>query len=330
MSTNDPQPPGTNPSEPQLPTKKKSRTGLITGIAIAAVVVIVAAVIVIVNIAAPKASSSAGAATAKPVTVSIGVTDAAQPYWRTFSALAKKKLNVTVKLVNFSDYSKPNPALSQGQTDLNEFQHIQFLANYNVTNHDDLQPIGSTAVYPLPLYSLKYKKVSELPANAKVAIPNDAINEARGLLVLKSAGLVDLKDGGTAFSTTSDVTSSKVQITTIDASQTAQALQTGSVDAAIINNNYATAAKIPTSDAIYKDDPASSSAAPYVNVFVARKADAGKPLYLKLAALYHDPTVEKQVQEANGGTAVFRDVSAKELQSSLKKVEADAKAAQNR
>jgi D-methionine transport system substrate-binding protein len=319
MSTND----------PQLPAKqRRSRTGLITGIAVAAVVVIVAAVLIVVNVVGrSSASSAATGASAKPVTVSIGVTDAAQPYWRTFSDLAKKKLNVTVKLVNFSDYSQPNPALSQKQLDLNEFQHIQFLANYNVTNHDDIQPIGATAVYPLPLYSLNYKKPSELPANAKVAIPNDAINEARGLLVLQSAGLLDLKGGGSAFSTTADVSSSKVQLTTLDASQTAQALQTGSVDAAIVNNNYATAAKIPATDAIFKDDPASASAAPYVNVFAARKADAANPLYLKLAALYHDPTVEKQVQAANGGTAVFRTVSAKDLQASLSKVEADAKAA---
>ncbi|HWD63443.1 MAG TPA: hypothetical protein VG369_13155, partial [Humibacter sp.] len=67
--------------EPQLPEKqKKSRTGLIIGIAIAAVVVIVAAVLIIINVVAPKSSDQANASTAKPTTVSIGVTDASQPY----------------------------------------------------------------------------------------------------------------------------------------------------------------------------------------------------------------------------------------------------------
>jgi D-methionine transport system substrate-binding protein len=79
--------------------------------------------------------------------------------------------------------------------------------------------------------------------------------------------------------------------------------------------------------AIYHDDPSSAAAAPYVNIFAARAKDAANPLYQKLVALYHDATVEKEVQAANSGTAVFRTTSAEELQADLKKVEADAKAA---
>ncbi|WP_433307464.1 MetQ/NlpA family ABC transporter substrate-binding protein [Actinoplanes sp. CA-030573] len=204
---------------------------------------------------------------------------------------------------------------------------MQYLANYNVTSNDDLQPIGATAVYPLPLYSLKYKSPSALPASAKVAIPNDAINQARGLLVLQSAGLVTLKNGGSAFSGTSDIETKKVDVVTLDASQTAGALQAGSVAVAIVNNNYATSAKLDKAAAIFKDDPASSSAAPYVNVFVARAGDKDNPTYLKLAALYHDASVEQGVQQSNGGTAVFRQVSASDLQGLLKTVQDQAVAA---
>jgi D-methionine transport system substrate-binding protein len=311
---------------PRLPEKKRNRTGLITGIAIAAVVVIVAVVLIVVHAAKPSASGSS-ASGAKAQTVSIGVTDASQPYWKIYSDLAKKKYNVTIKLVNFSDYSQPNPALKQKQTDLNEFQHIEYLADYNNTSGDDLQPIGPTAIYPLPLYSIKYKSPSALPSQAPIAIPNDAINEARGLLVLQSAGLVKLKDGGTPFSTVSDITSSKVKVTTLDAAQTARALQSGSVVAAIVNKNYATDAKLPDSDIIAKDDPSEPSAQPYVNVFVARAADKDNKLYQKLAALYLDPSVEKSVQQVNGGSAVFSDLSAKELQALLAKTQAQEKAA---
>jgi D-methionine transport system substrate-binding protein len=160
-----------------------------------------------------------------------------------------------------------------------------------------------------------------------VAIPNDAINEARGLLVLQAAGLLTLKDGGTAFSTTADIQTRKVGVTTLDASQTAGAVQNGSVAAAIVNNNYATSAKLPTSRAIFQDEPASSSAAPYVNIFVARKADVNNATYLKLAALYHDPSVEKGVQQANSGTAVFRRTGSAQLQAELTTVEQQARAA---
>jgi len=312
---------------PRLPENNTGGRRKTIGWIIAAVVVVVAAIVVTTVVVSNNSAAPAAADGAKPQTVSIGVADASQPYWKTYSSLAKKKLNVTIKLVNFTDYSQPNPALSQGQTDLNEFQHIQFLANYNVSNDDNLQPIGATAVYPLTLYSLKYTKPADIPVGSQVAIPNDTINEARGLLVLQAAKLITLKNGGSAFSSLADIQTHKVNVVAVDAAQTAVALQNGSAAASIVNNNYATEAKLPASKAIYHDNPSSAIAAPYVNVFAARAKDDKNALYLKLAALYHNPTVEKQVQAANGGTAVFRTTSAAKLQADLKKVEGDARAA---
>jgi D-methionine transport system substrate-binding protein len=312
--------PAPHAAEPQLPSRGPGRRRAVW---IASTATALAAALVVGLVLANSGGSSSGSST-----VTIGVTDASQPYWKTYTELAKKQLGVTVKLVDFSDYSQPNPALKEGQLDLNQFQHIQYLANYDATAHDDLQPIGATAVYPLPLYSVKYTKPSALPNGAQVAIPNDAINEARGLLVLQAAGLLTLKDGGTAFSTTADIVTRKVTVTTLDASQTAGALLSGSVAAAIVNNNYATSAKLTDSQAIFQDNPSSPGAAPYVNIFVARKADADNPLYLKLAALYHDPSVEQGVEQANGGTAVFRDVTPAALQAELATVEQQAEASQ--
>ncbi|SNQ47791.1 D-methionine-binding lipoprotein metQ [Frankia canadensis] len=306
------------PVDPVLPPSGSGRRRLPW--IVSAAVVLVAALVVGLVLAFTGGSSGSK-------TVRIGVVDASEPYWKTFADLAKKRLDVTVKYVNFNDYSQPNPALREKQLDLNQFQHIQYLANYNATAHDTLRPIGATAVYPLPLYALKYDRPSALPADAKVAVPNDAINEARGLLVLQSAGLLTLKDGGSAFSTTRDIETHKVTVVTLDAAQTAGALQSGSVAAAIVNNNYATSAKLPRSGAIYQDDPAGASAAPYVNIFVARDEDKNDETYLALAALYHDPSVEAGVQKANGGVAVFRTVPAPRLQAELATVEKQAAAA---
>lgn len=322
-------PPNDSPEEPRLPERAGGyrRNVVIAAVAVA-VVALVGAVALITQKDSdePEASGASGSAAAQ--TISIGVTDVAQPYWRSFADLAKKQLNVDVKYVNFSDYSQPNPALKEKQLDLNQFQHIQYLANYNATSNDDLQPIGATAVYPLPLYSLKYKSPADIPAGSKVAIPNDAINEARGLLVLQAARLLTLKDGGTAFSSTADILTKTVEVITLDASQTANAVKSGSVQAAIVNNNYATSAKLTAAQAIFQDDPASPSAAPYVNIFTSRAEDKANPTYLKLAALYHDPSIEAGVQEANGGTAVFRTVAPEQLQNDLKTVESQARASQ--
>lgn len=316
----------TAPAAPQLPQRKKSRTPLIAGIIAAVVVIAVVIVLIVVNSA--KGASTSAAKTSLPArTVSIGTSDASDPTWAIYTKLAKEKYNVTIKLVNFSDYSQPDPALAQKQIDLNEFQHIEFLAVYNVTNNQDIQPIGATGTVPLPLYSLKYKSVSDLPANAKVAIPNDQVNQARGLLVLQAAGLVTLKDGGTAFSTVNDITSKKITIETLDAAQTATALKNNAVAASIINNNYAILAKLPTSDVIAKDDPSSPAAQNYVNFFAARKADIHNKLYLELAALYQNPQIKAASEKESGDTEVFSKDTPAQLQADLKKTEADARAA---
>ncbi|SDQ67337.1 D-methionine transport system substrate-binding protein [Curtobacterium sp. UNCCL20] len=312
---------------PALPEKPKGKRPI--GWIIAAAVVVVAIVVALI-VGAVRSNgdngSNGAAAGGSPKTVTIGVADKSLGYWSTYTKLAKEKLDVTVKLTNFSDYSLPNPALKDKQLDLNQFQHIQYLADYNVTSNDDLQPIGSTAVYPLPLYATKYDKPSALPEGAKVAIPDDSINQARALLILQAAKLVTLRDGGSAFSTTTDIESSKVDVQPLNASQTANALQQGSVAAAVVNNNYATAAGLPISDAIYQDDPSSASAAPYVNVFAVRKADKDNATYLALAKLFQDDTVQKAFKK-DLPEAVSRDESAAKLQSELAAVEKDAKAA---
>jgi D-methionine transport system substrate-binding protein len=313
------------PTLPEKPRRRRPTAWII--VAVVVVIAIIVAVVVAVTRGGTSASPAASASSAKPQTVSIGVADKSLDYWNTYVKLAKSKLNVTVKLVNFSDYSLPNPALKQGQIDLNQFQHIEYLANYNVSANDDLQPIGATAIYPLPLYSTSVTKPSELADGAKIAIPNDAINEARALLVLQSAKLLTLKDGGTAFSTTNDILTHKVDVTTVDASQTANALQQGSVQAAIVNVNYATSAGLPAKDVIAQDDPSSPAAAPYVNVFATTKANDTNKTYLALAALFHDGAVQK-VFRKDYPNAVVEDTSAKKLQSDLVTVEKDAKAAQ--
>ena len=262
------------------------------------------------------AEPAASGTDATTETVKIGVVGAGDPYWETFTEAAAEE-GITVELVDFSEYTQPNPALSAGELDLNQFQHIIYLATYNVQADDDLVPIGSTAIYPLGLYSTKYTSVDDIPAGETVAVPNDESNQARGLLVLQSAGLVDLKDGGSIFSTVADVLdTSKVKVEALDAAFTATSLP--DVAAAIINNDFVEDAGLSFDDAIAKDDPSDSSAFPYINIFAARAEDADNPTYLKLVQIYQNTqAILDGVQEASGGTAVFFKTSVYYLVTSL-------------
>lgn len=311
---------------------KKSRTGRLIALIVVVVAVIVAAVLIGVNATAakPAASTTTGAITTglgSPATpVKIGVVDASEAYWATFSKAALAK-GISVSIVNFATYPQPNPALTAGELDLNQFQHIIYLAAYNKSAKQDLTPIGSTAIYPLGLYSTKYKKPSEIPAGSTVAIPNDPANLARGLLVLQSAGLVELTGGGSPFSKLSDVNleKSKVKVVTLEASLTPTSLP--DVAAAIINNNFVKNANLTAKDAIAQDDVKSTSSLPYVNLFVSSAKNKSNPVLLKLVAIYQDTqAVLDGVSTTSGDTAIFLKTPVKDLVTSLAKVEKETPA----
>jgi D-methionine transport system substrate-binding protein len=284
-----------------------------------ALLLLIPAAVLATACAAPG-ETPAGPAANGTQTVSIGVADAGESYWNVYKAKAAEA-GITVNLVNFTDYNQPNPALSQGQLQLNEFQHLQYLANYNVKNNDTLVPIGATAVYPLPLYSTTHATLEEIPQGGRVAIPNDPTNQARALLVLQSAKLITMKGGGNSLSTPSDIdpAASKVQVLPVDAAQTAANL--AGVDAAVVNNNYATAAKLGDDKILFKENPDSDAAKPYINAFVARAADKDNPTYLKLAAIYHDPAVVEAARKDLGSGGVFKTNDAADLQATLTQIE---------
>ncbi len=277
--------------------------------------------------ASPGSSAEPNDGSSADAPVRIGVVGAGDPYWGEYEKAAEAE-GIDVEIVDFTEYTQPNPALTAGELDLNQFQHIIYLATYNQQSGEDLVPIGSTAIYPLGLYSTKYASPDEIPAGETVAVPNDDSNQARALLVLQSAGLVELADGGSAFSTTADVLdSSKVQVEAVDAAFTATSLP--DVAASVVNNDFLDEAGLTADDAIATDDPEDPNALPYVNIFAARADDAENPTFQKLVEIYQNTqSVQDGVKDASGGTALLVQTPAEDLLASLKDVE-EGIAAQN-
>lgn len=314
----------TNPANPSggtpdaLPEKPHSgpSKGLIIGIVVIVLAIIVG-LVVFFTTRKPKAAAT--------TTVTIGVTDESQPYWAKLKELAAKE-NITVQTKNFASYTEVNPALRQKQLDLNQFQHLLYLANYNVQNNDNIVPLGGSMIVPLGLYSKKHTSVDQIPQGGEIAIPNDPTNEARALLVLQAAGLLKLNGGGTALSTPADIdqANSKVKVTPVDAAQTAASLP--SVDGSIVNNSFAADAKLDPSKALYKDDLNSAAAEPYINVFAVRKDDLNNPTYKRVVELYHEKAVADLVISGSNGTAVIvENKSQADLQAILDKLETQIK-----
>jgi D-methionine transport system substrate-binding protein len=253
--------------------------------------------------------------------VQLGVVGAAEPYWTTFEEAAEAE-GIEVDIVDFTDYNQPNPALSEGELDINQFQHIIYLANYNVQAGDDLAAIGSTATYPIGLYSSQYESVEDIPDGAEVIVPNDDTNQARGLLVLQSAGLIALEDGGSPYSTVADVIEgeSRVTVSAVDAAITATSLP--DVAAAIINNDFLTDAGIDPADAIAQDDPTDPAAQPYINIFATTAENADDEVLQRLVEIYQtNEEVQAGALESSGGTGLFVSTPKDELQASLQSVQ---------
>jgi D-methionine transport system substrate-binding protein len=303
----------------------KSRLPLVGGVVVV-VLALVAGTIFLLTRGddTPRATGKDGTAALSkddPVKVVLGTVGASDPYWETFKDAAKDA-GIELQIKDFAEYPQPNPALSEGELDANQFQHIVYLAQYNVANDDDLVPLGSTAIYPLGLYSQKYDDVADIPDGETVIVPDDDSNQARGLLVLQSAGLIKLEDGGSIFSTVADVdtSASRVKVKALQADLTPTSLP--DVAAAIVNNDFVEDAGLKFADAIAVDDPSDPKAVPYVNIFAVRAEDEDNAVLQRLVEVYQESSaVADGVKDASGDTAELVKVSQADLEKSLHEVE---------
>ena len=75
-------------------------------------------------------------------TVTVGIVSGpAEEIWQIVVDSAAKE-DITVELELFTDYNQPNVALQNGSLDLNAFQHVAFLEDWNASNDGTLAPLG--------------------------------------------------------------------------------------------------------------------------------------------------------------------------------------------
>lgn len=219
--------------------------------------------------------------------VTVGIVSETKPkedIWNHVAATAKKKYGVTVKVKNFTDYNQPNKAVKNGDIDLNAFQHYAFLKAWNKANKGGVVAIGRTEINPIRLYSKKYHKLSDLPKGATIAVPNDASNESRALFVLKNAGLIELRKGK-ELATVADVVKNpkNLKIKEINADQCGRVID--SVDAAVVNNDFARPAGLGKKQTIFVE-PVNKDSLKWVNIICARKGEEKNKDYLAVVKAY--------------------------------------------
>ena len=253
-----------------------------------------------------SAAESGSTVSAEPTTVKIGlVSESAVEIWEAVAERLEDE-NIDLEIVKFTDYNQPNIALDNGELDLNAFQHVAFLENYNANNDADLTPIGFTFVSPLGIYSDKYADYSEIQDGDTIAIPNDVTNGGRALLLLQAIDLITLDNAAGTAPTVNDIIENpkNLNIEELDAAQLPRSLE--DAGAAVINTNFAVdAGLVPTEDALYLDtDNIQEVLDIYKNVVAARAEDVDNEVYKKVVAAYQTEETKALIAETTANTDI--------------------------
>lgn len=213
--------------------------------------------------------------------------------------LAKEGVSLDIR--PFTDYVTPNIALNDKQLDANFFQHLPYLDDFNQKNQMTLVSVAKVHVEPLGAYSQKIKSMDDLADGATVAIPNDATNEGRALLLLQEQGLIKLKDEKGLAQMPRDIVDNpkNLKFSELEAATLPRVL--ADVDFAIINTNFALEADLnPTADSIFMEGEKS----PYANIVVVREDNKDEDKIKKLIKVLNSQEVKDFLKEKYKGAIV--------------------------
>ncbi|SUA56334.1 MetQ/NlpA family ABC transporter substrate-binding protein [Oligella urethralis] len=214
---------------------------------------------------------------------------------------ALKEAGVDLDIKVFTDYVQPNQQVADGQIDANFFQHKPYLDSFNKERGTDLVSVGLVHVEPFGAYSKKIDNIENLKEGARVAIPNDPSNGARGLLLLEKNGLIKLKDPENLLATSRDVSENPKQLkfTELEAATLARVLD--DVDLALINTNYAIEAGLnPLEDALIIE----GSESPYANLVAVKAGNEKDGRVEKLLKALQSEDVKKFIADKYKGAVV--------------------------
>ena len=214
--------------------------------------------------------------------------------------LAKDGIELEIK--EFDDYVTPNTSLEEKDIDLNFFQHIPYLENFNKERGTKIVSLGGVHIEPLGVYSKTYKSLDELKDGDEVIIPNDATNGARALKLLEENNVIKLKENAGLEATEKDIAENpkNLKFTAVEAATIPRAYEDAAI--AVINSNFALEAKLsPKKDAIAIEK---SEGNPFANIIAAREEGKDNETYKKVLEAFQSDEVRKYIEEKFDGEII--------------------------
>ena len=214
------------------------------------------------------------------------------------------KEGYTLEIVEFSDYILPNTALDEGQIDANYFQHITYMNGFNDERGTHLVSAAEIHYEPFGMYAGKSASIDALPDGAQIAVPNDATNEARALLLLQQVGLITLKDGAGINATKADIVANPKNIEIVETKAELLTTTLQDVDMAVINGNYAIDAGLKIADALAVEAADGAAAQAYVNVLAVKEGNENSEKIQALVKALKTDAVKAFIESTYAGAVV--------------------------
>ena len=184
-----------------------------------------------------------------------------------------KEEGYTLEIVTFDDYILPNKSLDAGELDANYFQHVTYMNNFN--EEFGIHMVNAAGIHyePFGVYAGKTAALADLQDGAKIAVPNDATNEARALLLLEQEGLIKLREGAGLAATKVDIAENPHNFDIVETKAELLPSVLQDVDVAVINGNFAINAGLKVQDALAVEAADGAAAEAYVNVIAVNEGN---------------------------------------------------------
>ena len=166
-----------------------------------------------------------------------------------------EKKGYKFEVVEFSDLLQNDTALNEGDIDVNVEQHTAYMNNFNDSQKGNLVALSPIPTVPAGIFSSKHKSLNELKDGAKIAIPSDASNAARGYNLLQKAGWIKLNENiNVAKATQKDIKENthKLEIVEMDSANIPRSLD--DFDYAVIPGSIVYSAGINPSTVLLQED----------------------------------------------------------------------------
>ena len=237
-------------------------------------------------------------------TIKVGATPA--PHAEILEVIKEElaKEGWTLEIVEFDDYIIPNTSLEEGALDANYFQHITYMNGFNDERGTHLVSAAEIHYEPFGMYAGKSASIDALPDGAQIAVPNDATNEARALLLLQQVGLITLKDGSGINATKADIVANPKNIEIVETKAELLTTTLQDVDMAVINGNYAIDAGLKIADALAVEAADGAAAQAYVNVLAVKEGNENSEKIQALVKALKTDAVKAFIESTYAGAVV--------------------------